>query len=82
MFNLLYRNLIAVYLYWAGWLEEYGMIISMKVGFVYTDVFQPAGVLWMVMSRYLNLLSVSVSAVNFRLGCIVLKLWISVWLES
>jgi len=51
VFNLLYRNLMAAYLFWAGWLEEYGMIVSVKVGFLYTEVFQPVGVLWIVMSR-------------------------------
>ena len=51
MFNLLYRNLMAAYLCWAGWLEYYGMIVFVKVGFLYIEVFQPAGVLWIVMSR-------------------------------
>jgi hypothetical protein len=30
--SLLYRNLMAVYLCWAGWFEEYQMIVSVKVG--------------------------------------------------
>ena len=51
MLSLLYRYLIAAYLCWAGWLEEDGMIESVKVGFLYIEVFQPVGVLWIVMSR-------------------------------
>ena len=51
MFSLLYMNIMAAYLCWAGWLEEYGMIVSVKVGFLYLDVFQLVGVLWMVKSR-------------------------------
>jgi hypothetical protein len=31
-------------------LEEYGMIISVKVGVLYIDVFQLVGVLWIVKS--------------------------------
>ena len=33
VFNLLCRNLMAVYLCWAGWFEEYGIIVSVKGGF-------------------------------------------------
>ena len=51
VFSLLYMNLMATYLCWAGWLEDYEMIMSVKVGFLYMDVFQLMGVLWMVMSR-------------------------------
>jgi len=43
MFSLLYVNLMAAYLFWAGWLEDCGMIVSMKVGFLYMDVFQLVG---------------------------------------
>jgi len=32
--SLLYRNLMAAYLCWVGWFEEYGMIVSVKVGFL------------------------------------------------
>ena len=42
---------MAAYLCWAGWFEEYGMIVSVNVGFVYTEVLQFVGVLWTVMSR-------------------------------
>ena len=51
VFNLLYRNLMAAYLCWAGWLEECGIIAPVKVGFLYIEVSQPVGVLWIVMSR-------------------------------
>ena len=51
VFNLLYRNLMAAYLCWDGWLEECGMIVSVKVGFLFIEVFQPVGVLLMVMSK-------------------------------
>jgi hypothetical protein len=30
----MYRNLIAAYLCWEGWLEVYGIIMSVKVGFL------------------------------------------------
>jgi len=49
--SLLYRNLIAAYLCWAGWFEEYGMIVSVKVGFLFMEVTQLVGVLWIVMSK-------------------------------
>jgi len=42
---------MSAYLCWAGWLEEYGMIESVKVDFLYIEVFHPVGVLWIVMSR-------------------------------
>jgi hypothetical protein len=34
MFNLLYRNLTAVYLCCVGWLDVYGIMVSVKVGFL------------------------------------------------
>ena len=34
LLSLLYRNLMAAYLCWAGWFEEYGMTVSVKVGFL------------------------------------------------
>jgi len=62
------------------------MIVSVKVGFLYMDIFQFVGVLCMVTSKKFILLLVSVSAVNFRLGCTALKssnmFWMFVWLES
>ena len=62
------------------------MMVSVKVGFLYTANFQLAGVLWMVMSRKFIWLFVSCSAVNLSFGCIVLKssrmLWTSEWLVS
>ena len=45
VFSLLCRYLIAAYLCWAGWLEEWGIIVSVKVGFLYMDVTQLVGVL-------------------------------------
>ena len=51
VFSLLYSNLTAAYLCWAGWLEEYGMTVSVKVGFLCVEVTQLVGVLWIVMSR-------------------------------
>ena len=51
VFSLLYRNLTAAYLFWAGWLEEYGMIVSVKVGFLCMEITQLVAVLWIVMSR-------------------------------
>ena len=62
------------------------MIVSVKVGFLYKDIFQVVGVLWMLTSKMFILLLVSVSGVNFRLRCTVLKssniVWMLVWLES
>jgi hypothetical protein len=51
VFSLLYRNLIAVYLCWGGWLEEYGIIVAVKVGFLCIEVTQLVGVRCIVMSR-------------------------------
>ena len=51
VFSLLYRNLMAAYLCWAGWLEEYGMTVSVKVDFLYMEDTQLVRVLWIVMSR-------------------------------
>ena len=86
MFNLLCRNLTAAYLWWVGWFEEYGIIVSVKQGFLYMEILQLVGVLWMVTSRKLIWLLDSVSVVNFTFGWIVLKsfcmLFMSVWLES
>ena len=45
------------------------MIESVNVGFLCIEVFHPVGVLWIVMSRYISLLLVSSSFVNFRLVC-------------
>ena len=49
--NLLYKNLAAAYLCWAGWLELYGMTVSVKVGFLCMEIVQFVGVLWIVVSR-------------------------------
>jgi hypothetical protein len=45
VFSLLYKNLIAANLCWVGWLDVYGMIVSVNVGFLYMDIFQSVGVL-------------------------------------
>ena len=50
-FNLLYRNLMAANLCCEGCLEKYGMMVSVKVAFLYMKVFHPLGVLCMVTSR-------------------------------
>ena len=64
MFSLLYRNLTVAYFCWLGWLELYGMMVSVNVRFLYTENFQFVGVLWMVLSRKFIWLSVSCSAIN------------------
>ena len=61
------------YLCWVGWLEVYGMIVSVNVGFLCTAVLQFVGVLWMVESRKFIWLFVSHCNVNLSVGCIVLK---------
>jgi len=74
------------YLCWVGWFEEYGIIVSAKEGFLYTEIFQMVGVLWIVTPRKFILFWDSVSALNFMFGWIVLKsfcmLLMSVWLVS
>jgi hypothetical protein len=37
----LYKNLTAANLCWMGWLDVYGMIVSVNVGFLYMDILQP-----------------------------------------
>jgi len=63
-----------------GWLE-----VSVNVGFLCMDVFRFFGVLWMEMSEWF-MMFLSISSVNFKFGCKVLKsiriAWISVWLET
>ena len=49
--SLLYRNLAAAYLCWAGWFEVYGMIVSVNVGFLCMEITQFVGVLWIVVSN-------------------------------
>ena len=73
VFSLLCRNLMAAYLCWAGWFEEYGIMVSVKEVFLYMEIFQLVWVLWIVTSRKFSLLLVSVSAVNFMIGWSVLK---------
>ena len=77
---------MAAYLCWAGWFEEYGIMVSVKEVFLYMEIFQLVWVLWIVTSRKFSLLLVSVSAVDFMFELSVLKsfclLSMSVWLES
>ena len=49
--SLWYRNLIAAYLCCVGWMDVYGMMVSVKVGFLNMDIFRPVGDLWMDTSR-------------------------------
>jgi len=46
-----YRNLTAAYLCCVGWLDVYGIMVSVKVGFLNMDIFRPVGDLWMDTSR-------------------------------
>jgi len=71
----LYRNLIAAYLCCVSWFEVYGLMVSVNVGFLWTEIFTFVGVLWIVMSRYLIVLFGSVSLVKCRLGWRELKSW-------
>ena len=73
VFSLLCRNLMTAYLCWARWFEEYGIMVSVKEGFPYMEIFHLEGVLWIVTSRKFSLLLVSVSAVSFMFGWSVLK---------
>jgi len=43
VFSLLCRNLMVAYLCWAGWFEEYGIMVSVKEGFLYMEIFQLVG---------------------------------------
>jgi len=47
--------------------------VSVNVGFLYMDVFQLVGVLWMERSKQFIVLFVSISAVNCKWGCMALK---------
>ena len=71
---------------WGGWFEEYGIMLSVKEGFLYMEVVHLVGVLWTVMSRKFICLLDSGSAVNFMFGWSVLKsscmLLMFVWQES
>jgi hypothetical protein len=49
--SLFYRYRIAAYLCCVGWFEVYGIMVSVKVGFLYMEVFMPVGVLCRVMSK-------------------------------
>ena len=51
MFSLLFRYLMAACLCWGGWSEEYGIMLSVKDGFLYMEVIRFVGVLRIVMSK-------------------------------
>ena len=51
VFRRLYRNLTAACLFCVGWFEVYGIMVSVNVGFLYTEIFTFDGVLWIDMSR-------------------------------
>jgi hypothetical protein len=67
--SLLNRKRTAEYVCCAEWLEVYGMMVSVKVGFLYIEVFRSVAVLCKDMSRKFKVLSFSVSAVNCSLWC-------------
>ena len=73
MFSLLYRNCIVACLCWVGWLEVYGMIVSVNIGFLHMAILRFVWVLLMVMYRKFIWLFSSHCAVNLSFGCIVLK---------
>ena len=77
---------MAVCLCLGGWFEEYGMMLSVKGGFLYMEAVRLVCILWIVMSRKFIWLLDSGSAVNFMLGWSVLKssckFMMSVWRES
>lgn len=68
MFSLLCRYLTTARLFWGGWFEEYGIMLSVKDGFLYMEVIHLVGVLRIVMSKKFIWLSDSGSAVNFMFG--------------
>jgi hypothetical protein len=64
----------------------YGIMASVKVGFLYTETLTFDGVFWIVRSRKLIVLFSSIFSVKWRFGWRVLKSWRidcrSVWWES
>ena len=56
---------MAACLCWGGWFEEYGIMLSVKDGFLYMEVISFVGVWRIVMSKKLIWLSDSGCAVNF-----------------
>jgi hypothetical protein len=51
VFSLLCRDLIAAYLCCVGWFEVCGIMVSVKVGFLYMANSESEGVFRMVMSK-------------------------------
>jgi hypothetical protein len=73
LISLSYRNRIVVYLSWVGWLEVYGIFVSVNVVFLYTAILQSLWIMLIVMSRKFIWLFSSHYAVNLSCGCTVLK---------
>jgi len=46
----LQRYLMAAYLCWVGWLNVYGIMVSVKVGFLHVDICILCSVLYIEMS--------------------------------
>ena len=59
---------------WGGWFEEYGIMLSVKDGFLCMEVIHFVGVLRIVMSKKFIWASDSGSAVNFVFGWSILTL--------
>jgi hypothetical protein len=66
---LLWRYLLAAYLCWVGWLEVYGIMVSVKVGFLKMDIC----VLYLVLFIKFIMLFDSISVVKCRFGCVEFK---------
>ena len=77
---------MAADLCWGGRFEEYGMMLSVKDGFLYMENVHRAVFLWMVMSRKFIWILDSGSAMNFTLGWSVSKssrvFMMTLWRES
>ena len=70
MFSLLYRNHIVAYLCLVGWLEVYGMIVSVNAGFLCMAILQSVWVLLIVMSRKFVVFLAFCCKLEFRMHCI------------
>ena len=57
---------MAACLCWGGWFEEYGIMLSVKDGFLYMEVIHFVGVLRIVMSKNCIWLSDSAGAIILR----------------
>jgi hypothetical protein len=63
---LLWRYLLAAYLCWVGWSEVYGIMVSVKVGFLKMGICTLYSVLFI---EFIVLFD-SISAVKCTLGCL------------